>query len=130
MPRRAGLGRQHRHAVVRGEGAELGVQVGIVPIGPRDGRLEIVDHQRLGNAAEVEEGVLEDANEVVGRLAQDRFAIRLAAVRQDNSQHVRLAPLAVFNQRRADAKVDLRFGAGAHSMRRKGSGRCASKSRT
>ena len=69
VPRHVGLGRQNHRAVVPAERLHLGRQLRIEPVGMRDGRLEIVDHQRLGHAAEVREGVFQAAEEVFGRLA-------------------------------------------------------------
>ena len=79
VPRHVRLGRQDHRAVVPAERLELGNQLGIEPVGMLHRRLEIVDDQRLGNAAEVREGVLQAADEVLRRLGERRLAIRLAA---------------------------------------------------
>ena len=82
----------------------------IVPIGAGNGRLEIIDHQRLGHAAKIVKGVFQHRDEGVGRLAIDRFAVALARMREHDPQHPRPTPLAIgADDRRARAKVDLSF---------------------
>src|SRR3954471_737154 len=51
-------------AVVLAEGADLGVDLGVEPVGPLHGRLEVVQDQPPGDPAEVPEGALQAAEEV------------------------------------------------------------------
>ena len=80
VPRRARLRGQDRHAVVLAERLHLGIQLRVVPVRLLDRRLEVVDHQDLRHAAEMPEGVLHAADEVLRGLAIDRLAVSLAAV--------------------------------------------------
>ena len=99
VPRRARLGGQDHRAVVLAEREQLGIQLGIEPVGMRDGRLEVVDDQRLGHPAEMPEGILDRPQEVFGRLAVADFAISLAGMRQHDAKDMRLAPLADTDRR-------------------------------
>ena len=77
------------------------------------GRLEVVQDQAPGHPAEVPEGALQAAEEVVGGLAVDGLAVALAGVAQDDAEDVGLAPLAVgADDRGAGAEVDLGLVAG------------------
>ena len=77
------------------------------------GGLEVVQDQAPGHPAEVPEGVLQAAEEVVGGLAVDGLAVALAGVAQDDAEDVGLAPLAVgADDRGAGAEVDLGLVAG------------------
>ena len=90
------------------ERLHLGRQFGIEPVGMRDGRLEVVDDQRLGDAAEMREGVFQAAEEVVGRLGERGFAVALAAMTEHDAKDMGLAALAVGrDDRRTAAKIDL-----------------------
>ena len=114
-----------------GEGAHLGIELGIEPVGLRHGRLEVVQDQAAGHAAEVAEGVLEAAEEVVGGLAGDGLAEPLAGVAQDDAEDVGLASLAVGADKRAPVpKSTWASSPGSHSMRRKGSSWACSRRRT
>ena len=63
---------------------------------------------RLRHSAEVPEGVLQAAEEVVGGLAVDRLAVALAGVAEHDAEDVGLAPLAVgADDRCSGAEVDL-----------------------
>jgi hypothetical protein len=105
-------GHEHR-PIVFAEGADLGVELGVEPVGLRDGRLEVVQDEAARDPAEVPEGVLQAAEEVVGGLAGDDLAVALAGVAQDDAEDVRLASLAVkADDRRAGAEVDLGLVAG------------------
>jgi len=84
-----------------------------------DGRLEIIDHQGLGNAAEMGKGVFETTDEIFRRLRKRRFAVGLATVAEHDPKDVRLAPPAGTarrvvrrHDRRTGAEVDLGFLAG------------------
>src|SRR5258708_6332047 len=107
-------GGQQGDAVVLSERTHLGVEVGVEPISLGDGGAEVVQHQALRHAAEVPEGVLQAADEVVGRLPRDGFAVALARVTQHNAEDVGAAALAVRQQDgRAAAEIDLGLFAGA-----------------
>lgn len=83
---------------------------GIVPVGPPDRRLQIVNHEPLGNAAEVVEGVFQHGDEVVGRLPIDDLAIRLPRTAEHHPQHPRPPLLAVLALNPGGrAEVDLGF---------------------
>ena len=86
VTRRVGLGGQKHRAVVPRERLQLGMDLGIVPVGPRHGRLEIVDHQPLGHAAEMTEGVLQTCDERFRGLPPHGLAVRLAAVAQHDAE--------------------------------------------
>ena len=80
----------------------------IVPVGPRHGRLEIVDHQSLRHAAEMTEGILQARDERFRGLMPHRLAIRLPAVAQHDAEDPRAADLAVGHaNRRPGAEVHL-----------------------
>jgi len=114
VSRHVRLGRQDHRAVVPAEGLHLGGEFWIEPVGMSDGRLEIVDHQRLGDAAEVRESILQAAKEVFSRLGEGRLAVRLAAVTEHDAKDVRLAALPIRrDDRRTGPKVHLGFLAGA-----------------
>jgi hypothetical protein len=92
---------------------DLRVEIRIEPVGLGDGGLQVVNHQRLGRAAEVLEGVLQATQEVVGRLAIDRLAVRLPRVAQHDPEQMGPSPLAFrCDHRRGGAKVNLGLGAG------------------
>src|SRR6478752_2209759 len=108
VARRVGTRWQEHGAVVLAEGADLGIELGVEPIGLLDGRLEVVEDQASGDPAEVPEGILEAAEEVVGGLAEYSLTVGLAGVAQDDAEDVGLAALAVgADDRGAAAKVDL-----------------------
>jgi len=77
LKRHPRLGWQDHGAVVLTERLDLRMQVRIVPVRLRDGRLEVVDHDRLRDAAEVPEGVLQAPQEVLRRLVVDHLAVDL-----------------------------------------------------
>src|SRR5690606_26800574 len=70
----------HRKAVVTRESQQFGVQLRIQPVGAQDSRLQVVEVQGPGNAAEGAPGVLEPANEMFGVLAEERLTVRLARI--------------------------------------------------
>lgn len=84
-------GKDHR-SVVGGESLNLRIELGIEPVGPGHRRLEIVDDQRLRNAAEVMEGVLQTTDEVLRRLAIHGFAVCLTRMAQHDAKDVGPAP--------------------------------------
>ncbi len=75
---RSRLRGQDRRTVVVGEGLDLRVEVGIERIRSDHRGLQVVGDQRTRHAAEVSKGVLDAADEIVGRLAEDGFAVGLA----------------------------------------------------
>jgi hypothetical protein len=93
-----------------GKGAQLRIQLGIEPVGLLDRGFEVVQDQSLGHAPEVDEGILQAAQEVIGRLTIDRFAVTLARVRQDDAEDVCPPAPAIGNgDGDAAAEVDLGF---------------------
>ena len=99
-----------------------------------DGGLQVVDHQRLGHAAEMPEGVLQHADEVLRRLREGGLAVRLARVAEHDAEDMRLAPLAVgADDRRASAEIHLGFLArpripcGGTATARLGPSRCTNR---
>src|SRR5487761_2115417 len=99
---------QEHRAVMFAEGADLRVDLRVEPIRLLHGRLEVVQDKAPGHPAEMPEGVLQAAEEVLGGLAVDRLAVGLAGVAQDDAEDVGLAPLAIgADDRRARAEVDL-----------------------
>src|SRR4051795_6782488 len=105
---RVGARRQEHGPVMFAEGADLGVDLRVEPVGLLHGRLEVVQDQPPGDAAEVPEGALKAAKEVIGSLAVDSLAVALAGVAEHNPEHMGLAPLAVgADDRGSPAEIDL-----------------------
>ena len=61
----------------------------------------------FGDAAKVPEGVFQTPDEGLGGLAPDRLAVALARVAEHGAEQMRAAPLTLFNDPSALAKVDL-----------------------
>ena len=99
---------QNHSAVMFAEGLDLGVDVRIVPVGILYGRLEIIDDKSPGDTAEMPEGILQTANEVVGGLTIDYFTVRFAREAQDYPKDMGTLTLAVrSNNSRGGAKIYL-----------------------
>ncbi len=100
-------------AVVSAEGFELGIDVGIEPVGAQHGGFEVVDIEDFGHAAEVPEGVFQAAQEAFRVLAENGFAVSFAGEAQDHAQDVGAAffSMGVLDHG-ALAKVDLGLLAG------------------
>ena len=95
-------------AVMLAEGADLGIELGIEPVGLLHGGLEVIQDQPPRCSAEVAEGILDAAEEVVGGLAVDDLAVGLAGVRQHDAEEMGFAALAVgADDRGTCAEVDL-----------------------
>ncbi len=109
VPGRPRPGGQDRHAVVVGKGAELGIKVGIKPVGRFDGRLEVVEDQGPRHAAEADEGVLQTGQERVGGLPINGLAVALARVAEDDAEDVRPPSARGRGERYPAAEVDLGF---------------------
>ena len=108
VTRRVGSSGQEDTAVMLAEGADLGVELGIEPVGLLHGGLEVVQDQPSRHSAEVAEGVLDAAEEFVGGLAVDGLAVGLARVGQHDPEEMGSAPLAVgCDDRGSRAEVDL-----------------------
>ena len=107
-------GRQHHRAVVAAELLHLRVEFGIIPVGPRDGRPQVVDDQRAGNPAEVTKRIFQTPDEALGRLPPDHFAVALARMAQDDPKQMRSLAFAVHHHPRALAKIHLGFGSRLH----------------
>jgi hypothetical protein len=71
------------------EGLQLGIEIRIGPVGVQDRRLQVVEIEGSGRPTERAPGVLQPANEMLGILAEERFAVRLARKAQDHAQHPR-----------------------------------------
>ncbi len=92
---------------------DLEVDVRIVPVGILYGGLEIVDDQSSGNTAEMPESIFQTADEVVGGLAIDYFAVCLARETQNDPKNMGTLTLAVRSEhRRCRAKIYLCLLAG------------------
>lgn len=88
VSRPVGLGGQNDRAIVLAEGLDLGVEVGIEPVGFVHGRPQVVDHDRLGYSAEGPKRVLHDPNELVGGLTPHPLTVAFARVAQHDAKHV------------------------------------------
>ena len=105
---RAGSRGPEDEAVVLAEGADLGVELGIEPVGLLHGGLEVIQDQPSRCSAEVAKGVFDAAKEIVGGLAIDGLAVGLARVRQHDAEDMGSAALAVgCDDWSAGAEVDL-----------------------
>ena len=105
---RAGSSGPEDTAVILAEGANLGVELGIEPVGLLHGGLEVVQDQPSRRSAEVAEGVLDAAEEFVGGLAVDGLAVGLARVRQHDPEEMGSPALALgCDDRGSRAEVDL-----------------------
>ena len=103
------------------ERSQLRIEIGIVPIGLQDCRLEIVGHQRFRRPTEMPKRILQTTNEIVGSLPIDGFTVRLARVAQHDSQDMRATATAVVtDNRRTGSKVDLGFFTRGHFDATKG----------
>ena len=113
VPRDPGLGRQDRRAIMRTEGAQLGVDLRIEPVRLDDRGLEVVGHDRGGDPAEGPEGVLDAADHRLGVLPPDDLAVALARVRKHGPEQVRAAdPAGLGRGLGAPAEVDLHLVTG------------------
>jgi len=72
----------------------LRVQFRVVPVRVLHRRLEVVNDEHLGHAAEMPEGVLQRTDEVLRGLVIGGFAIALAAEAQHDAKDVRPPPFA------------------------------------
>jgi hypothetical protein len=95
------------------EGTDLGIEFRIEPVGVLHRSLEVVGNQDPRDATEVTEGILQTADELVRRLAEDRLAVRLARMTQDDSENPRLTATVGIEHWRATPEVDLGFLAGS-----------------
>ena len=125
VPRCSRLRGEHCRAVVTAELLELGVELGVEPVGLEHAGLEVVDDDRAGHATEVLECVLETLDEVVCRLREDSLAVPSSRVGEDDPDDVGLAASAIgADDRGALAEVDLGFKSrqALHPAERHGSG--------
>src|SRR4051812_6929318 len=77
---RVGTRGQEHGPLMFADGADLGVDLRVEPVGLLHGRLEIVQDQPSGDVAEVPAGALKAAKQVIGSLAVDSLAVALAGV--------------------------------------------------
>lgn len=82
-------GRQHRHAVVRGQLLVAGVQVRLVARGGLDPALEVVRHQQFGNPAEERQAAHMRAEPVGQPLAPGRFHERVVRRPEHGDENLR-----------------------------------------
>src|SRR5207247_1392438 len=92
--------REKDSAVVGCEGLDLGIELGLEPVGLLDGGPEVIQDQSPGHAAEVIERILNTTNEVICGLLLDRLAVCLAGMAQDNAKDMGPAPLAIGTKER------------------------------
>ena len=78
VARHARLAGQRHNAIVLAERLDLGVDLGIEPVGMADCGAKVVEDERAGHAAEVPEGVLQAADEFLRAFAPHHFAVGLA----------------------------------------------------
>ena len=95
MTRRAGSRGPENESVVLGEGADLGIELGIEPVGLLHGRLEVIQDQPPRCSAKVTEGVLDAAEKVVDCLAIGCLAVSLARVGQHDAEDMSSMALAI-----------------------------------
>ena len=90
------------------EGLQLRMDLRVVPVGPMDGRFEVVDDQPLRHAAEMVKRVFQASEKRLGALAIDGLAVAFATMAQDDPKDPRPSPLAVGRtDRRGGAEIDL-----------------------
>ena len=90
------------------EGADLGVELGIEPVGLLHSGLEVIQDQPPRHSAKMAKGTLDAAEEVVGGLAVDGLAVGLAGVGQHDAEDMGFAAFAVgCEDWGAGAEVDL-----------------------
>jgi len=95
------------------KGLDLGMNIRIVPVGILYGGPEIIDDQGPGHTAEMPEGILQAANEVIGGLTIDYFAVCLARETQNDPKDMRTPTRAIRpDNRRCGAKIYLCLFAG------------------
>ena len=91
----------------------MGLISGLEPVGLFHRGAEVVQNQASWYSAEMAEGTLEAAEEVVGGLAVDGLAVSLAGVRQHDAEDMSFAAFAVgADDRGACAEIDLGLIAG------------------
>ena len=106
--------RQHHRAVMPAKLRHLGVEFGIIPVGPRHGGPQVVNHQRFGNTAKVSKRIFQTADEALGRLPPHHFTVSLARMTQHNPKQMRPLPPALHQHPRAQTKIHLRLGSRLH----------------
>ena len=104
---------QNTNAIVLAKGPDLGVELGIEPVGLFHRGPEVIQDQAPRCSAEMAESTLDAAEEVVGGLAVDGLAVGLAGVGQHDAEDMGFAALAVgADDWGACAEVDLGLVAG------------------
>ena len=114
--------RQHGRAVVPAKLRHLRIEFGIIPVRPRHGGAQVVNHQRLGHPAKITERIFQAPDEALGRLPPHHFAVSLPGMAQDHPKQMRPLALAVHQHPCAQTKIHLRFRPGSTSIRTNGTG--------
>jgi hypothetical protein len=92
----------------------LGVDLGIIPICPRDCDPKIIDDQGSRNPAEVAETVLQATDEALRGLPPHHFAIALARMAQDHTEQMWALAFAVHHDPCTLPKIHLHLGSRFH----------------
>src|SRR6266568_9523892 len=115
MLRGSGQAGQNGHTVMARKLPELGIEFWIGKIELEHRRLEVVQIDRLGDSAQMAEGILQAANQRLGVLMTNRFAVALARVAQYHSENPGFAFASVTgDKRRTGPKVHVDFLARGH----------------
>jgi len=86
----------------------LGMKLGIVPVRFVHRSFKIINDQGPRNAAKIPKGILERANEILGRLSKKRLTVSFARVTQCDPKDMTLFAFALSrNNGRTDAEVHL-----------------------
>ena len=109
MAGHGGLGGGQDGAVVPAEVHELGIEIGVEPVGLQHGRLQIIRNEACGDAAKVSERVFRAPDERLRILAPDRLRVALPGMAQDRAEDMGPAPPAVRQDPGTLAEVDLQL---------------------
>lgn len=106
-------------AAVAGEVSQFGIQARIVPVGPEDGSLEVVEIRAVEGAA----GVTERTLQGLGVLMGNAFGVGLAVKSQDDAEDPGSAAAAGgIDDRRTETKLTRASSAGSTLTRQTRSG--------
>lgn len=107
VPGHGGLGGGKDRPVMAAELDQLGVEIGIEPVGPQDGGLQVVDDQPRGHAAKVPECVFQTPHKRVRGLAPDNLGVAFAGVAENAAEQMGPSSSSVFDHPSPAAKVCL-----------------------